>query len=104
MGRQVTVLFREGWQAACAELGRELPWVTRRANLLVEGVAVPGKGQRLFIGAAELEVTGETEPCSVMEAASRGLRAALKPEWRGGVTCNVVQGGAIKVGDNVKAK
>ncbi|MBV8798838.1 MAG: hypothetical protein JOY77_03455 [Alphaproteobacteria bacterium] len=34
-GRQVTVLFREGWEDACRDLGVELPWVTRRANLLL---------------------------------------------------------------------
>ena len=40
-GRQVTILFREGWESACRELGVTLPWVTRRANLLVEGIAPP---------------------------------------------------------------
>jgi MOSC domain-containing protein YiiM len=101
-GRQVTVVFREGWDAACRELGAELPWITRRANLLVEGVAVPREGQRLVIGLLVLEVTQETQPCQVMEAAHRGLRAALTPEWRGGVCCRVVQGGTIRVGDRVE--
>ena len=100
-GRQVTVVFREGWDAACRELGVELPWITRRANLLVEGVPVPREGKRLVIGALVLEVTQETQPCQVMEAAHRGLRAALTPEWRGGVCCRVVQGGTIRVGDRV---
>ena len=101
-GRQVTVVFREGWDAACRELGAELPWITRRANLLVEGVAVPREGKRLVIGSLVLEVTQETQPCQVMEAAHRGLRAALTPDWRGGVCCRVVQGGTIRVGDRVE--
>jgi MOSC domain-containing protein YiiM len=101
-GRQVTVVFREGWDAACRELGAELPWITRRANLLVEGVAVPREGQRFVIGDLVLEVTQETQPCQVMEAAHRGLRAALTPDWRGGVCCRVVQGGTIRVGDRVE--
>ena len=101
-GRQVTVLFKEGWEAACRELGVSLPWVTRRANLYVEGVEVPREGRRLFIGNLTLEVTGETQPCSLMEAAHRGLRAALKPEWRGGVCCKIIAGGAIRVGDEVR--
>ena len=101
-GRQVTVLFREGWERACAELGVTLPWVTRRANLLVEGVAVPREGGRLRIGSLVLEVMEETKPCRVMEAAHRGLKQALAPEWRGGVTCRVVQGGTIRVGDPVE--
>src|SRR5262245_60589662 len=101
-GRQVTVVFREGWEAACRELGVDLPWTTRRANLLIEGVPVPREGRRLVIGPLVLEVTQETQPCQVMEAAHRGLRAALTPEWRGGVSCRVVQGGTIRIGDRVE--
>ena len=99
--RQVTVLFREGWDNACRELGVQLPWVARRANLLVEGVPVPGEGGRLIIGGLVLEVTEETQPCQVMEKTHRGLRRALTPEWRGGVCCRVVKGGHIRVGDPV---
>jgi MOSC domain-containing protein YiiM len=101
-GRQVTVLFREGWEAACRDLDVSLPWTTRRANLLVEGVPVPREGARLSVGALVLEVTDETKPCQVMEAACSGLRRALTPEWRGGVTCRVVRGGTICLGDRVE--
>ena len=101
-GRQVTILFREGWEAACRDLGVSLPWTTRRANLLVEGVPIPQEGARLSVGALVLEVTDETKPCRVMEAAHAGLRKALTPEWRGGVTCRVVRGGTICVGDRVE--
>ena len=100
-GRQVTVVFREGWDAACLDLGVELPWTARRANLLVEGVPVPREGKRIVIGSLVLEVTQETQPCEVMEAAHRGLRTALTPDWRGGVCCRVVAGGTIRVGDRV---
>jgi MOSC domain-containing protein YiiM len=100
-GRQVTILFREGWEAACRDLGAVLPWTTRRANLLVEGIAVPRIGERLAIGTVALEVTAETDPCRVMEAAHRGLRAALTPEWRGGVCCRVRSAGTVSVGDLV---
>ena len=103
-GRQVTVLFREGWEGACSDLGVALPWVTRRANLLVEGVAVPPQGARLAVGEALLEVTDETKPCQVMEAACRGLRRALTTDWRGGVTCRVLKAGTIRVGDPVEVQ
>src|ERR1700754_2527372 len=83
--RQVTVLFRESWENACQDLGTPLPWVTRRANLLVEGVPVPPEGGRLAIGEAVLEVTEEVKPCGLMEKAYRGLKRALVPDWRGGV-------------------
>jgi MOSC domain-containing protein YiiM len=101
-GRQVTVLFREGWDDACGELGMLLPWVTRRANLYVEGINRPRRtGDYLHIGDIVLVVRDETKPCNVMELAQRGLRAALTPDWRGGVCCDVVQGGTIRVGDPV---
>ena len=101
-GRQVTVLFREGWEAACGELGVDLPWLLRRANLFVEGVEIPREGRRLLIGELTLEVIQETQPCGLMEAAHRGLRAALKPEWRGGVCCKVLKGGVVRIGDEVR--
>ena len=101
--RQVTVLFRESWEAACRELGADVPWTARRANLFVEGIDVPRPPTRLRIGETVLEVTRETDPCSLMDRAHMGLRAALKPDWRGGVCCNVIAGGAIRVGDAVIA-
>jgi MOSC domain-containing protein YiiM len=103
-GRQVTVLFREGWEAACRDLGADLPWTTRRANLLVEGLPVPREGMRLAVGELVLEVTDETKPCRVMEAACSGLRRALMPDWRGGVTCRVIRGGRVRVGDRVEVR
>jgi MOSC domain-containing protein YiiM len=100
-GRQITVLFKEGWEAACAEAGAELPWLARRANLYVEGLPVPKEGAKLAIGGILLEVVQETKPCWLMEATHKGLKSALTPEWRGGVCCRVLQGGTIRVGDAV---
>ncbi len=101
--RQVTILFKDSWEAACAELNVDLPWTTRRANVYVDGILpLDCVGKMLQIGSALLEVTGETRPCHVMEAAQPGLRAALEPEWRGGVTCRVLQGGDVQHGDAVK--
>ena len=98
--RQVTVLSRESWDAACSEHGSALPWTTRRANLLVEGLALADTlGYRLRIGDVLLEVTEETAPCQLMDRFHQGLRAALTPEWRGGVTCRVLSGGRVRLGD-----
>jgi MOSC domain-containing protein YiiM len=97
--RQVVVVGREGWEAACRELGVQLEWTLRRGNLYVEGVALrDGTGARLQIGDALLEITGECDPCWVMDKQHEGLRKALTPEWRAGVACRVLQGGAIAVG------
>ena len=100
--RQVTVLFRESWEDACRELGVALPWTTRRANLLVSGVAAPQQsGGQIRIGDVVLEVKLETDPCWLMEQSHAGLKAALTPHWRGGVCCKVLTGGDIRVGDAV---
>jgi MOSC domain-containing protein YiiM len=100
-GRQITVVFRESWDAACAELGADIPWTTRRANLFVEGVETPRPPARLRVGDVVLEVMQETDPCMLMERSHKGLKAALTPGWRGGVCCNVIEGGNIRVGDDV---
>lgn len=100
--RQVTVLSREAWASACADLEADLPWTARRANLLVDSVPLAGAaGSRIQIGDLILEITGETRPCERMDEARPGLRAALTPDWRGGVTCRVIEGGCISVGDRV---
>jgi MOSC domain-containing protein YiiM len=102
-GRQITVLFRDGWDDACRDVGAELPWVTRRANLLVANLERPREaGGFLHIGDAELQITMETRPCDLMERSYTGLRAALQPDWRGGVCCVVRRGGEIKLGDRAE--
>lgn len=104
-GRQVTVIAREAWEAACRDVGADLDWTTRRANLLTEDIELPRRaGARLRIGAALFEVTEETAPCMLMERAHTGLRKALAPDWRGGVCCTVVDGGAVALGDTVSVE
>ena len=100
--RQVTILTRESWDAACKELGECLSWTTRRSNIFIAGLRVEGAlGRVLRIGDAELAITGETDPCSRMEEQAPGLRQALAVDWRGGVTCRVLKPGSIKVGDRI---
>lgn len=107
--RAVTILAREDWEAALAELAAtgaevgDLGWTVRRANLLVEGIRLPrALGATLRIGRVLLEVTYPTTPCARMDEARQGLRKALHPEWRGGVTCMVLEGGHVSVGDRVE--
>ena len=100
--RQVTVLVKEAWEAACITQGEELPWTTRRANLLVDELDLKeSTGSLLRIGDALLEVTGETLPCPRMDELRPGLQGSLGPDWRAGVTCKVVEGGAIRIGNAV---
>ena len=102
--RQVTVMAREAWDAAMADLGRsDLAWSDRRVNLVTEGVILPQvPGTVLRLGATlALQVTGECDPCSRMEQIAPGLKAALTPDWRGGVLCRVIADGDILLGDTV---
>jgi MOSC domain-containing protein YiiM len=102
--RQITVLAREAWEAALIEISQpSLSWTTRRANLLVEGAELPrAAGSILRIGAVRLEVTAQTFPCARMEEAWAGLWSALAKDWQGGVTCRVLEGGPIGLGDEVE--
>lgn len=100
--RQVTVIAREAWTRAEEELGREVDPSARRANLLVSGTELAETVDRvLAVGPCRILVRGETTPCGRMDEASEGLRAALEPEWRGGVYGEVVAGGTVSVGDRV---
>lgn len=100
--RQVTLMSLSDWQATCRELGVELPWEMRRANLLVDHLPLYlSTGSRIVLGEAILEITGETDPCERMEEAQSGLFQALVPQWRGGVTCRVIANGVIRVGMEV---
>jgi MOSC domain-containing protein YiiM len=102
--RQITVLAREAWEAAAAQIGEpSLSWTVRRANLLVAGVDMPrAQGGLMQVGPVRLEITGQTYPCRRMEQARAGLLKALAADWRGGVTCRVVCGGRVRVGDPVE--
>jgi len=103
-GRQITILSEPAWQKTCREIDVELPWTTRRANLLVDGVEFDASytGRRLRIGDVELVVTRETNPCALMDSQQAGLTAALTPDWRGGICCDVVKPGSVNLGDQVE--
>jgi MOSC domain-containing protein YiiM len=101
--RQVTFLDVGQWQEVLDELGIELPWYTRRANVLIEGIALPTTvGRRLQIGACRFAIGGETTPCERMDELQPGLRRILTPALRGGVWGKVLQSGALRVGDAVQ--
>ena len=102
--RQVTVMAVEDWRDALAELRHPVSWEQRRVNLLVEGLALCEiTGARIiFASGLTLEVTGECDPCSRMEEIAPGLKGALLPHWRGGVTTKVIEGGRLSVGDAVR--
>ncbi len=102
--RQVTLISLQQWEEVCKELGQDLPWTTRRANLCISGLEFEPDdvGAIIRIGpSVALEVTGETEPCKRMDEAHPGLKQALASKWRGGVTCKVINAGTIQVNNQV---
>ena len=101
--RQVTLLSSAAWDAACAELGQEIAWTTRRSNLLIEGLDLPNEaGHVIAIGDVRLKTTMEVDPCFRMDEQVEGLKKALQPDWRGGVGCEVLESGTVSTGDTVE--
>jgi MOSC domain-containing protein YiiM len=102
-GRQVTVISADAWTDACTELGIEVPWTARRANLMLGQIDLrDSAGARISIGDLVLEIVEENLPCRVMDLQQQGLRSVLKSGWRAGVVCRVVSGGKIRVGDSAR--
>ena len=100
--RQVTIIEREAWERMMRELGADLSPSTRRANLMVSGVSLENtRGRTLRVGGCRIRLFGETRPCERMEEALPGLRAAMRPHWRGGAFGEVLEGGMISAGDQV---
>ena len=100
--RQVSLLDEDSWNAACIEVDEALNWTTRRSNVLVSGLDLQNLvGSQIRLGSALVEVMGEVVPCHVMDAAKKGLKLALKSEWRGGVYGRVIESGQVHVGDKI---
>lgn len=101
--RGITLLDLSAWKETCREIGEDLPWTTRRANVLVEGIDLQSLiGKTVRLGGVELAVGGETDPCSRMREFHPDLEERLKPHCRGGVYGRVVRGGVFRVGDSLE--
>ncbi len=101
--RQVTLLSRQQWQETCQQLDVELPWMTRRANILLDNIKFGPQFEsaRITIGEITIQVHGQLVPCYRMDELFDGLQEALVPDWRGGVHGEVIHGGQIQIDDEV---
>ncbi|MFN8010591.1 MAG: MOSC domain-containing protein [Holophagaceae bacterium] len=101
-GRECTLIEAEALQALARELGLHLePGATRR-NLVTEGVALNHLVDREFtVGEVRLRGMRLCEPCKGLAAAT-GKPAVLPGlVHRGGLRCEVLSEGLLRVGDEV---
>lgn len=101
--RQVTLLNIEEWEETCEQLGMEIPWQERRANLLIRGHRFDSKdiGHIVRIGEVELEITTDTPPCRRLDPLHPGLVDLLRGTWKAGASAKVLKGGRIQIGDRI---
>jgi MOSC domain-containing protein YiiM len=97
--RQVTLLSAEYWSSLTAHLGTLDPGI-RRANLLLSDIDLrQSRGKTLQVGAIRILIHGEVRPCEQMDEVCPGLRLALSVPWGGGAFGEVLDDGAITIGD-----
>ena len=103
--RQVTLIQHEHFPVVAALMGRDNvdPGDLRR-NIVVSGINLASLHSQTFsIGEAVLQGTGDCVPCSLMEK-TVGIGGYAAMVGHGGITCVVVEGGKVAIGDSVEAK
>jgi MOSC domain-containing protein YiiM len=73
-----------------------------RENITTRGINVNGLnvGERLRVGASQLEISMVCTPCGQLEKINPGLRRELR--GRRGMLCRVIAGGIIRQGDAIE--
>ncbi len=103
-GREVTLIAAEEIEALARDTGIQLEPGQSRRNITTRGVALNDLVDREFIvGEVTLRGTRLCEPCDYLQK-TMGKPGALKGlVHRAGLRCDIVSGGTIRVGDEVKA-
>jgi MOSC domain-containing protein YiiM len=100
--RQITVVSTEELEEVAAEWGSDIPAGATRRQITITGAKLNReKGATIRLGEVVVSVHGDCSPCEEMEeSVGPGARAALV--GRAGVTGVIVEGGTIRVGDEVQ--
>lgn len=102
-GRDLTLVAAEAIEAAEAALGRALPPDATRRNVVTRGVDLDALlGRELVIGGVRARGVQRCDPCDHL-ARLNGDPAVLRAFVdRGGLRCDVLEGGEIRAGDPVR--
>ncbi len=100
--RAITLIEREAIAAANDAYGLDLTEQESRRNVVVEGVPLNHLvGRDFFVGGVRLRGFDLSEPCVYLEELTgKPARKALL--HRGGLRAEIIDGGAIRVGDLVR--
>ena len=98
-GRQVTLIELEAIQAITRDLNIDLGMGETRRNIVTRGVPLNHLvGKEFRVGSVAMRGTRLTEPCAYLESLTKeGVRSSL--EHRAGLRAQILDGGAIRVGD-----
>jgi len=101
---EVTLIAREAIEAANDEFNFTIEHLDTRRNLLTEGVPLNELvGKTFRVGPVLLKGLQLCEPCGYLEKRTfPGIKAALK--HRGGLRCCIIEGGEIRVGNEVNGE
>lgn len=100
--RQVTIIQAEHIEAMAKMLRKDsIDPILLRRNIVVSGINLLAFNDSTFqIGDVVLKMTGYCHPCSRMEE-NLGTGGYNAMRGHGGITCMVIKGGTIKIGDAV---
>jgi MOSC domain-containing protein YiiM len=100
-GRELTLIEREAIEALRRDYGIELDPEESRRNIVTSGVPLNHLvGAEFRVGECVLRGVRLCEPCSHLERLSqKGVARGLV--HRGGLRCEIVRGGMIRVGDEI---
>ncbi len=99
---EVTLIATEAIEGANDEFNYTIAHLDTRRNLLTAGVPLNDLvGKTFRVGSVLLKGLELCEPCGYLEKRTFiGIKAALK--HRGGLRCCVLEGGEIRVGDEIR--